>query len=126
VYLLTPPIPLCTEAAADIVGGSSVASLGARLRPEAWKPLEEELMALSDRSWERWVNDCSGTSVAGEAFSFDAEKLSTVFDRAGVIGMSTVISGRVGREELGSRLCALFDCEDAMFNRQHMVSVNVQ
>jgi hypothetical protein len=53
VYLLTPLIPLCIEPAADVVGGSSVASLGARLRLEAWKPLDEELMALRDRSWGR-------------------------------------------------------------------------
>jgi hypothetical protein len=83
-------------------------------------------MALSDRSWERWANDRSGTSVAGEAFSFDVEKLSTVFDRAGAFGISTVISGRVGREGFGSRPGALLDCEDAMFNRQYVVLVNVQ
>ena len=52
MYLLIPLTPLCIEAPADVVGGSSVASLGARLRAEVWKPLEEELMALSDRSWE--------------------------------------------------------------------------
>jgi hypothetical protein len=53
-------------------------------------------------------------------------KVSVVFDRAGALGMSTVISGRVGREEFGSRPGALFDCEDAMFNRQDVVLINVQ
>lgn len=97
-----------------------MASLGARLRPAFWRPLEDELIALIDRSWERGANDRSGTRVAGDAFSVSVEKDSIVFDRAGAFGMSTVISGRGGREEFWgwSRPCALLDWEDAMFNRQ--------
>lgn len=124
--MLTPLTPLCTEPAADVVGGRSVASLGARLRPAFWKPLDDELIALSDRSCDLFANDRSGTSVAGDAFSVRVEKLSIVFDRAGAFGMSTVISGKVGREEFWSRPCALLDWEEAMFNRRLKEWVNDQ
>jgi hypothetical protein len=116
--LLTPLIPLCIDAAAEVVGGSRVASLGARLRAEVWNPLDDELMALSDRSWGRCAIDRPGTSVAGDAFSVN---VSFVFDRAGVFGISMLISGKVGREEFCSRPSALLDCGDAMFNRQDVV-----
>lgn len=54
------------------------------------------------------------------------ENVSVVFERIGVLGMSTVISGRVGRGASCSRPGALLEDEDAMFNRQFVVSSNVQ
>jgi hypothetical protein len=117
--LLTPLTPLCIEAPADVVGGNRVASLGARLRVELWKPFDDELKALSDRSWERCAIDRPGTSVAGDAFSVN---VSFVFVRAGVFGMSMLISGRGGRKGFCSRPSALFD-EDAMINRQDVVLI---
>jgi hypothetical protein len=85
--------------------------------------LEDELMALRDCSCEWCWKDRSATNVAGETFSVRVEKVSFVFVRAGVLGMSTVISGRGGRAVFGSRPAALLDCEDAMFNRQGYMDV---
>lgn len=118
MYLLIPLTPLCVDAPADVVGGRSVASLGARLRLENGNAFDDELIALSERSWEYCAKDRSATSVAGETLSANVENVSFVFVRAGVLGMSTVISGRGGRDEFCSRPAALLDCEDAMFNRR--------
>jgi len=57
----------------------------------------------------------SGARVAGE-ISSAIVRVSSVLARIGVLGISTVICGRGGRDPVSSRPGALL--EDAMVNRQ--------
>jgi hypothetical protein len=129
-------VALRVDAPAEVPGGASVASLAARLRPpgaiglrpddvlKAPVDVFRECMLANDLEWPSVQPDTisqyletyrSGASVAGETSSATVS-VSSVLVRIGVLGMSTVISGRGGRDPVSSRPGALL--EDAMINRQ--------
>lgn len=110
---------MCVDVPADVLGGANVASLVARLRPVYTFELEAVLCALVDGFRECiCLKDRSGARVAGEMSSLavTAVSVSSVLARIGVLGISTVISGRGGKDALTARPGASFG--DAMLSRR--------